>query len=202
MRICKGQLANQNKNSTPKFCEGKGDTMRKEHSISRQTIYSGRILKLHLDEVELPEGKTVSREVVEHGGGVAILASADGVNLLLVRQYRHPVGRELLELPAGKLEAGESPAACAMRELEEETGYRAKQVRQLGCFYPSPGYTSEALYLYAAQGLVPTAQHLDEDEMLSVVTLPISEALAACRDGRILDAKTALAIHLWLEERR
>ena len=154
MRICKGQLANQNKNSTPKFCEGKGDTMRKEHSISRQTIYSGRILKLHLDEVELPEGKTVSREVVEHGGGVAILASADGENLLLVRQYRHPVGRELLELPAGKLEAGESPAACAMRELERK---RDTGRNRCGSWvvYPSPGYTSEALYLTPPKGWFP-----------------------------------------------
>lgn len=176
--------------------------MAKEYLVSRQTIYSGKILKLYLDEVELPDGNIASREVVEHGGGVVILASADGENLLLVRQYRHPVGKELLELPAGKLEAGESPADCAVRELEEETGYRAEKVWELGRFYPSPGYTSEMQYLYAAEGLTPTAQHLDEGEAIDVVTLPIAEALAACRDGRIQDSKTALAIYLWLEQRR
>ncbi|HHY52768.1 MAG TPA: NUDIX hydrolase, partial [Clostridiales bacterium] len=89
--------------------------MAKEYLVSRQTIYSGKILKLYLDEVELPDGNIASREVVEHMGGVVILASADGENLLLVRQFRHPVGKELLELPAGKLEAGESPADCAVR---------------------------------------------------------------------------------------
>ena len=176
--------------------------MSTEKPLSRNTLYNGKILKLHLDQVEIEGGKVTSREVVEHGGGVAILASADGGNLLLVRQYRHAAGQALLELPAGKLELGEDPAACARRELEEETGFRAERVWELGHFYASPGYTSELLYLYAADGLAPTAQHLDEDEVLSVVTLPISDALAACRDGRIRDAKTALAIYLWLEEQR
>ena len=171
-------------------------------TVGSREIFDGRIVRLRIDTLTMPGGGTADREICGHDDAAAVVAIDPDDQIVLVRQYRHPVGRELLELPAGKLEAGESPAACAMRELEEETGYRAKQVRQLGCFYPSPGYTSEALYLYAAQGLVPTAQHLDEDEMLSVVTLPISEALAACRDGRILDAKTALAIHLWLEERR
>lgn len=164
-------------------------------TLSRDTIYKGKILSLHLDEVRLPDGSTATREVVEHSGGVAVLALWEG-EVLMVRQYRHPTGQYLLELPAGKLEPGEDPALCAIRELEEETGYRAGKVRRLGFFYATPGYVDEKLYLYTAEDLSPTAQHLDEGEFLDVVRMPLADALAACRDGRIIDAKTALALFL------
>lgn len=168
----------------------------RETPLSRDTLYQGRILTLHQDTVELENGKTALREIVEHHGGVAILAVVED-QVLLVRQYRHAAGQELLELPAGKLELGEEPSHCALRELEEETGYRAERVHPLGQFYATPGYCTEQLYLYAAEGLTLTRQQLDEDEFLSVQRMPVSEALAACKDGRIQDAKTALALLLY-----
>jgi ADP-ribose pyrophosphatase len=168
----------------------------REEFIARETIYEGCILSLHRDKVRLENGGEAFREIIEHSGGVAVLASPDGENILLVRQYRHAAGSELLELPAGKLEKGEEPALCALRELEEETGYRAQRVEFLGRYYATPGYDAEVLHLYRAYGLTPAAQALDADEFLSVVQMPCGEALAAVRDGRIIDAKTALALLL------
>ena len=167
-----------------------------EDTLSRKTLFEGKVVRLHLDKVRLENGREASREIVEHGGGVAVLALVDG-DVLFVRQYRHPAGQALLELPAGKLEKGEDPAACAARELEEETGYRPSGVRELGRFYPTPGYCTEILYMYVAGGLVPTAQNLDPGEFLDVLRIPLDDALAACFDGRIIDAKTALALLLY-----
>jgi len=118
----------------------------------------------------------------------------------MVRQYRQPAGAHLLELPAGKVEAGEDPAVSAARELEEETGFRPGSVRELGRFYATPGYCSEIFYLYAAENLIPTAQKLDEDELLDVERLPFHDAVDACFDGRIIDAKTALTLLLFKAE--
>ena len=161
--------------------------------LSRKAVFNGKILDVYLDEVRLEDGRAASREVVEHNGGVVILAVVDGA-VLFVRQYRHPAGQSLLELPAGKLEKGEDPAVCAIRELEEETGYKAAALRDLGRFYATPGYSSEMLYLYEAQELTQTAQRLDPGEFLEVERLPLKDALAACTDGRIIDAKTVLAL--------
>ena len=168
-------------------------------STERKTLFKGRILSLHLDKIKLPDGSVAKREVIEHGGGVAILAIYEG-DVLMVRQYRHPAGQHLLELPAGKLEKGEDPDRCAIRELEEETGYRPQSVTKLGCFYPTPGYVSEILHLYLADGLVPTKQNLDPGEFLDVVTMPLEDALTACFDGRIVDAKTALALLMYKQK--
>ncbi|MDR2908535.1 MAG: NUDIX hydrolase [Oscillospiraceae bacterium] len=170
----------------------------KFETLSRETIFRGKILNLHLDEVRLPNGATATREVVEHGGGVVIIAVWEG-KALMVRQYRYCVGEALLELPAGKLEPGEDPAVCAARELEEETGYRPAAVKSLGFFYPTPGYLTEKLHFYAAEGLTPSATNLDPDEFLEVERLSPSDALEACRDGRITDAKTALGLLLYRE---
>ena len=169
-------------------------------TLSRQTMFNGRVVDVYLDKVATPEGKQIIREVVGHSGGVVTLAVVDG-QVLFVRQYRHPAGQSLLELPAGKLEKGEDPAECAARELEEETGYRPGKVYEIGRFYASPGYLCEIFYLYGAQDLTPTAQRLDQDEDLTVERLPLEDALAACFDGRIVDAKTALTLFLYANRR-
>ena len=169
-------------------------------TLSRQAMFNGRVVDVYLDKVATPEGKQINREVVEHSGGVVTLAIVEG-QVLLVRQYRHPAGQSLLELPAGKLEKGEDPAECAARELEEETGYRPERVYELGRFYASPGYLGEIFYLYVAENLTPTAQNLDPDEELSIERLPLEDALAACFDGRIVDAKTALTLLLYANRR-
>ena len=165
-------------------------------TTSRKTLHSGKVLDLHVDKVLTPEGKIITREIAEHSGGVVILGVVEG-KVLLVRQYRHPAGKEILELPAGKLERNENPADCAIRELEEETGYRAGSVREIGRFWASPGYCTEIFYLYLAQSLEKTAQNLDQDEVLSVEQMELSEAVDACTDGRIVDSKTVLALLLY-----
>jgi len=165
-------------------------------TLNRKALYNGKVVDIYLDSIRLEDGNEAMREVVEHSGGVVILALLKG-NVLMVRQYRHPAGQSLLELPAGKLEKNEDPAICAFRELEEETGYRPGSVRELGQFYATPGYCSEIFYLYAAENLTPATQRLDPDELLDVERVPLDDAVAACFDGRIIDAKTALALLLY-----
>lgn len=173
-----------------------------EKTLSSDEIYKGKIITLRRDEVLLQNGRTAFREVVDHPGGVAVLALDEEEQALFVRQFRYPYGEVLLELPAGKLERGEDPAACGRRELEEETGCAAADFRFLGRLYPSPGCYGEVLYLYLARGLTRTAQKLDADEFLRVLRLPFAEALEKCLSGEIVDAKTMLAILKYSELRR
>lgn len=168
--------------------------MHSEKLISTDTLYEGTVIKLKLCEVELENGKTVRREIVEHNGGVAVLAIDDADNILLVRQFRLAAGGQIWELPAGKLEKGEEPAACGRRELEEETGYTAADFRFLGRILPTPGYVTEVLHLYLAKGLAATAQRLDADEFLDVAKMPFDKALQMCLDGEITDAKTVVSL--------
>lgn len=165
-----------------------------EKKTASKEIYKGRVITLQVDEIELPNGKPAIRELVRHNGGVAILAIDDNGNALFVRQFRYPYGQVLLELPAGKLEPGEDPAHCGMRELEEETGYRAGNFSFLGKAYPTPGYTDEVLHLYLATALEKTCQNLDEDEFLTAEKIPFERAVQMCLDGTIADAKTMIAI--------
>jgi len=159
-------------------------------------VFEGGVFSVRVDDVTMPDGSRAEREVVNHSGGVVILAILEG-KVIMVRQYRHPAGAELLELPAGKLEPREDPKECAVRELEEETGYLASMVTKLGSFYASPGYSSEMLHLYLASGLEATAQRLDDGEHLEVVYVPYEEALGDCLNGKIQDAKTALALLIY-----
>ena len=165
-----------------------------EQKLHSQLIYEGRIISLRKDEVRLENENTALREVVQHPGGVAVVAVDENGHMLFVRQYRYPVGQELLEIPAGKLNYGEDPKSCGLRELEEETGCRPSVFLPLGKLLPTPAYVTEVIHLYYATGLTQTAQHLDEDEFLSVERIPVEEAVRLVLSGEIIDAKTQIGV--------
>ena len=162
-----------------------------ERMVSSQTIFEGKIIRVTLDQAELPNGSLAAREVVYHPGGVAVLALDEDHNVTLVRQFRYPIQRELLELPAGKLDHGaEERLLGAQRELSEETGLEAGKWTYLGYTLASPGFCDEALHMYLAQDLKRVGQHLDEDEFLNVEYMPFDELVRQAMDGTITDAKT------------
>jgi ADP-ribose pyrophosphatase len=165
-----------------------------EKQITSEIKYSGRIVTVRNDTAELINGHIVKREVVEHSGGVAVVPVDEDGLVIAVRQFRYPFMQELLEIPAGKLEAGEEPAACAKRELSEETGYKASELVCLGKIYPSPGYCTETLFLFLALGLVPGEAHPDADELLSIEKLPLGSFSEKIMSGEICDAKTVAGI--------
>ena len=167
-----------------------------ERTIAREIKYAGKIITVRVDKVELPDGRTASREVVEHPGAAAVLAVNKAKEAYFVRQFRKAVEKELLEIPAGKLEAGEAPHICAARELAEEVGMAAGDLRLLATFYSSPGFTAEKLYVYLATGLHPVSPSAEEDEFLEPVRLPLAEAVRMARTGEIVDAKTLIALLL------
>ena len=164
-----------------------------ERTLDTQEIYAGRIIRVRRDEVLLPNGHTSVREVVEHPGGVGILALTEDGNVLLVRQYRYAFGRTLLEIPAGKREKGEDPLTTAQRELREETGATAEEWLPLGSLIASPGCYDEVLYLFLARGLRFGATAPDEDEFLTLEQMPLHELVRRCMSGEITDAKTVCA---------
>ena len=165
-----------------------------EKTLSKQYKYNGKIINLRVDEVELENGKHSFREVVEHNGGVCVAALDENGSLLMVRQFRYPYGEVLLEIPAGKLEKGENPEECGKRELEEETGYVAGRLTDLGKLYPTPAYVGEVIYMYYAEELTKAEQHLDADEFLSVERIPLAEAVEMVMKGEIRDSKTQVAV--------
>ena len=169
-----------------------------EKTLESALLYEGKILRLRRDRVLLPNGRETTREVVEHPGGVCILPVDQEGNVLFVRQYRYAYGTVLLELPAGKLEPGEDPYEAALRELEEETGYRTSGLTSLGEVYPTPGCMDEVLHLYYTDRLIPSAQRLDEDEFLQVEKMPLKEAAAMVLDGRLPDGKSQIALLKYL----
>ena len=166
-----------------------------ERTLRREEKFRGKIVTVHVDTVELPNGGTALREVADHPGGVAVLA-LDGENrVLAVTQYRYPFGRTLLEIPAGKLDhPGEDPYAAGLRELKEETGAVPGKYESLGRILPSPGCYGEILHLYLAQDLRMEEQRLDEDEFLNVERIPFDEMVRRCLSGEIEDAKTVAAV--------
>lgn len=161
--------------------------------VKRRVIYQGHVIKVVRDTLAV-EGQQVHRDVVLHPGAVAIVPFVDKRHLVFVRQYRHVVGRDLLELPAGTLDHRESPLSCAKRELEEETGYRATHWKRLTQFYCAPGVTSERMLLYVATNLRPGPARPEADEFLQLVILSIPEALAKIRSGQICDAKSIIGV--------
>lgn len=166
----------------------------KEEMVSQQTVYEGIIVNVRRDKARLLDGRIANREVVEHPGGVAILALDREDNVAVVRQYRYPFHKVLLELPAGKLEPGEDPRVCGVRELEEEVGLVADEFIYLGGLYLSPGYSNEVLHLYLARGLRQGACHPDEDEFLEGERIPFARLVDMVMADEIHDAKTVAAV--------
>ncbi|MED3791388.1 NUDIX hydrolase [Niallia alba] len=167
-----------------------------EKTLKTEHIFSGRIIQVQVDEVELPNGKTSTRELVKHPGAVAVIAITEGNKLVMVEQYRKPLEKVIVEIPAGKLEKGEEPALCARRELEEETGYDCKSLELVSSFYTSPGFADEIIHVYVAKGLTKKedAAGLDEDEFVNVLEITLDEALELIKEQRIFDAKTIFGV--------
>lgn len=172
-----------------------------EKTEKKNYVFRGKIVNLRCDDAILPDGKRCTREVVEHPGGACVLCVREG-KIVLVRQFRYAYGEELLEIPAGKLCRGEDPAEAARRELEEETGLRAGRLVHLFTMYPTPGYSDEKIYIYEAEEVSEGKSHPDEDEFLSLVSIPVEEAAAMISDGRIRDAKTVIAVQRYLLRNR
>ena len=162
--------------------------------LSQQIVYDGKVVKLRVDKVIEPAGHETTREIVVHSGAVCIVARPTLDEVLLIRQYRHAAGKVLLEIPAGGLNDKESPETAAIRELEEETGYRAGRVVERARFWTTPGFTTEFMYLYEATDLVKTKINPDEDEVIEVDIVRRDEALRMIDDGRIQDAKSILGL--------
>ncbi|WP_423799008.1 NUDIX domain-containing protein [Neobacillus sp. SAB-20_R2A] len=174
-----------------------------EKTLKSEEIFSGKIISLHLQEVELPNGKTSKREIIKHPGAVAILAVTPENKIIMVEQYRKALERTIVEIPAGKLEKGEEPASCARRELEEETGYVCESLELLTSFFTSPGFADEIVHVYLAKGLTKKEDSaaLDEDEFVNLEELTLEEALQYVKEQKIYDAKTIYAVqYLQLQE--
>ncbi len=165
-----------------------------EKKLSSENIFDGKVIKVTKDTVELENGSTSLREVVHHNGGAGVAAIDDNGEIYLVRQYRYALGKELIEIPAGKLELGEDPFNTAKRELAEETGIIANDYKSLGTVIPTCGYCNEIIYIYAAKNLSKTQQNPDEDEFVSVFKLPLEDAVNMVLNGEITDSKTVSAV--------
>ena len=167
-----------------------------EHPLSTKTVYRGRLLDVREDEVRLPDGATARREYIVHPGAAVMLAMPDSQSVIIERQYRYPLREHVYELPAGKIDPGEHPLDTAKRELLEETGYRAREWRHLLTTYPVVGYSNECIELYLARDLEQVGHALDDGEFLDVIVMPLVEALAWVRLGRIREAKTIMGLLL------
>lgn len=165
-----------------------------EKTISSESIYDGKIIKVRREQVELDDGSTAMREIIAHPGGVGVIAVTEDRQVFMVSQYRIAARSMMLEIPAGKLEYGEDPLECGKRELVEETGYGAKEFTHLGEYYATPGYCEEKLNIYLARDLEFVGQHLDEGEFLNVKKYDLDELYKMVMDNKIYDAKTAIAI--------
>lgn len=166
-----------------------------EKPLKQEYIYRGKVITLRVDEALLPNGKTATREVVEHNGGVCVVPLTRKNEVLMVEQFRYPYGAPVLEIPAGKRDSKtEPPLDCGKRELREETGATAEQMTFLGELYPTPGYCGEIIYMYLAQGLTYGQTDPDEDEFLNLKKIPLQTAVQMVLNGEIKDAKTQTAL--------
>ena len=171
----------------------------KETPKSSEKIFSGRLIDLYFDHIELPNGKSSTREWIKHPGAVCIIPILPNGNLCLIRQYRYGPRAEFIEIPAGKLDVGEDPLVCAKRELEEEIGYIAGKLTFLTNIHPAIGFSNEKMWVYLAEDLILSKQNLDQDEFLELYPLPVKKAIDLIYEGKITDVKTVIGI-LWLDK--
>ncbi|MBM7614025.1 NUDIX hydrolase [Alkaliphilus hydrothermalis] len=165
-----------------------------EKTVKSERIYEGKVINLRVDMVELPDRKYSKREIVEHGGAVGVVAVTPDGKLLFVKQFRKAVEGDLLEIPAGKIEKDEDPKDCALRELEEETGYTTSKITKMLDFYTSPGFSNEVIHIYLAEELEQGEACPDEDEYIEVISLTLEEMLELIKKGEVKDSKTIVAI--------
>ncbi len=176
--------------------------MAEEKTLSSQLIYDGQIVKLRVDTVRIPGGRETRREIVEHSDCVAIVAIDADDSVLLVKQFRKSVEKELLEIPAGGIDPGEDPVTAVRREMQEETGYLPQKVERLGGFYSTPGYCTEYLHLYLATDLTPSQLFAEDTESIKLVRVPISQIPSLIASGKICDAKSIAGLLTFLEYRK
>ena len=162
--------------------------------LTSKPVYPGKVVKLQVDRLALPGGQVTELEIIRHPGASAVVPIDAEGRVLMLRQYRHAAGGWIWEIPAGKLDPGEAPEACAHREVAEETGFSVGRLEPLGWIWTTPGFTDEKIWLYAGRELTPTGQNLDEDELLEVVPVELERAIAMAVDGEIADSKTVCAL--------
>jgi len=170
-----------------------------ETQLTSETVYEGKLLQVYRDEVRLPDGRTSIREYIRHPGAAVMIPILENGNLVMERQFRYPLGKELWELPAGKIDPGESPLESARRELLEETGYRGSAFTKVGVLHPCIGYSNEVIHIYIVEGLTFHREQQDKDEFVETFELGLDAALEAVRTGRITDAKSMVGV-LWGEK--
>lgn len=170
------------------------DEMLIEKKVSSEYIFDGRLLQVYRDTIELPNGKPATREYIKHQGAVAVVPVTDNNEIIAVRQYRYPIGRVTIEIPAGKLDKGEEPLDAAKRELSEETGVESADIEYIGGLYPSVAYTDEIIHMYVAKNLKYGQMHTDADEFLDVVKIKIDDFVDMILKGEIMDSKTQAAV--------
>ncbi|MEG0856028.1 MAG: NUDIX hydrolase [Terrisporobacter sp.] len=168
----------------------------KETTVSSDLIYTGKTIQLRVDTVEVPNKGYQKREIIEHKGAVGILAITEDKKVVLVKQYRKAVEQVLYELPAGKIEIGETPLDCAKRELKEETGYTVDSLKLIHKYYATPGFSNQQVFIYLAKGLTPGESHLEEDEFLEVYEIDLAEAYKMVYENEICDSKTVIGLLL------
>lgn len=176
--------------------QGSDDHLR-EQCVESTPVYTGHFLKVWRDRVQLPDGQIAAREYIKHPGAVMVVPVLDDGRLLLERQYRYPMGRVMLEFPAGKLDAGESPLRCAQRELQEETGHTAREWAHAGVLHNAIAYSDEGIEIFFARGLAAGERHLDDGEFLDLVTHSVDELNQLAQVGALTDAKTLIGL-LWI----
>ncbi|MGB8338361.1 MAG: NUDIX hydrolase [Burkholderiales bacterium] len=170
-----------------------------EHTVSSKTEYRGRLLQVKEDRVRLPDGSEANREYIVHPGAVAIIALTDDGKIIMERQYRYPLHQDFIEIPAGKIDEGEEDMVTAQRELQEETGYAASRWRHLITTHPCIGYSNERIEFFLAEGLTLHKHQREHGEFLDVCAMPLQQALAWIREGKITDTKTITGL-LWYEK--